>query len=489
MAHSRAALAAFFGVGCILTSMLAGRAQAAPTVSDPSQVEGYDTAAGAFGAPFGEGPPLEKSRFIVQLSANAVSGDTLLRRGKVVPAAIGAQSDSSAVARAQNQVKAEFGGEPLIPSAPFMLIELSRSDLKKLALSGKVGRMFPDRVRPLVAPKAKSTGVAPAADQPYAMELGSGVSIAILDTGVDSNHPYLGNRVVAEACYSTTNKFFKSKSVCPAGEGFAEGKGAAAPCIYDCSHGTHVAGIAAGNRGVAPRAQIVAVQVFSYFEDYHDIGAFDSDLIRAMDWVLRNAKRYNIVSANLSLGSDDEIRDPCDTDKLNGLLTNIAGDAARAGIAVAIASGNSSHKNGVGSPACLKDVATIGSTTVSDAISDFSNIGPLVDLVAPGSDICSSIPGGGYGRMSGTSMATPYVAGAFAGIRSIASGASVADIVAVLRSTGKKMRDSRPGGLPSIDIRRIDPARAAAEARRKWLRASGPLPPPSDVAKIANWCP
>lgn len=97
---------------------------------------------------------------------------------------------------------------------------------------------------------------------------GAGYTIAILDTGVDSSHPFLAGKVVHEACYSGTAA--GSTSLCPNGQTAVVGPGVATPCtLSGCDHGTHVAGIAAGTgstfSGVAKDARIIAIQVFSQF--------------------------------------------------------------------------------------------------------------------------------------------------------------------------------------------------------------------------------
>jgi len=120
---------------------------------------------------------------------------------------------------------------------------------------------------------------------------GSGEAVAVLDTGVQANHPYLGGRVITEACFSGGNG--AATTTCPNGLSSQSGLGAAAPCaIAGCEHGTHVAGIAAGDglnlggigyEGVAPAASIIAIQVFS------DVNgapvAFDSDVIAGLDYL------------------------------------------------------------------------------------------------------------------------------------------------------------------------------------------------------------
>jgi subtilisin len=140
---------------------------------------------------------------------------------------------------------------------------------------------------------------------------GGGKTIAVLDTGVDRFHPFLGGRVVEEACYS-------SNSNCPNGQKSQTGTNSAAPCTYaasGCRHGTHVAGIAAGQgsniSGVAPNANIMAVQVFSRFtgsscanqaEDPCTL-TFTSDQIAGMErvYLLRNTRSFAAV--NMSLGA------------------------------------------------------------------------------------------------------------------------------------------------------------------------------------------
>ena len=108
---------------------------------------------------------------------------------------------------------------------------------------------------------------------------GSGQVVAILDTGVDSSHEFLTGKVVAEACFSSDDAGSSTTSLCPGGSDSEIGVGAAANCalaISGCDHGTHVAGIAAGTgasfSGVAKGADIIAVQVFTKFNNDADCG-------------------------------------------------------------------------------------------------------------------------------------------------------------------------------------------------------------------------
>jgi subtilisin family serine protease len=147
---------------------------------------------------------------------------------------------------------------------------------------------------------------------------GAGTAVAVLDTGVDADHPAFGSRVVAEACFSLGEDWKDSSSGdCPDGTAEQVGSGAGAPLPSDVAgwwHGTHVAGIAAGQAvdaellagehdlhdGVAPEADILAVQVF------HANGggsmAWDSDIIAGLDWVAAQ-EEHDVAAVNLSLGA------------------------------------------------------------------------------------------------------------------------------------------------------------------------------------------
>ncbi|MFK8068598.1 MAG: S8 family serine peptidase [Gammaproteobacteria bacterium] len=275
---------------------------------------------------------------------------------------------------------------------------------------------------------------------------GSGQLIAILDTGVDSDHPFLSGKVVHEACFSKTSG--DSTSICPDGSNNQIGTGAAEPCINDCEHGTHVAGIAAGKgdsfSGVAPDANIMAIQVFSHFTGAYCNGAsscvlaYTSDILSGLEHVYSMKDTYNIASVNMSLGGG-AYSSACD-----GSIYKSTIDLLKAAdIATVIASGNDGYSSQVSSPACISTAITVGSTTKSDAISSFSNSADLLDILAPGSSIQSSIPGTSYGYMSGTSMATPHVAGAFAAIRSKYPTSSVDEILTALKNTGVSITDTR----------------------------------------------
>jgi subtilisin len=291
---------------------------------------------------------------------------------------------------------------------------------------------------------------------------GTGQTVAIVDTGVDGGHPFLASKVVSEACYSVLGD-------CPNGSRSQIGPGAAAPCRFDadCSHGTHVAGIAAGRRanggtfdGVAPGATLIAINAFSQCPSGGPC-AYHSDLLAALERVYALRTSFAIASVNMSLGGTP-LGDTCDTDVLKPVIDNLAG----AGIATVVASGNDYSSARLSSPACISSAISVGSTTDStpvDRVSSFSNSAASLDLLAPGQYIRSSVAGGGYETWQGTSMAAPHVAGAWAVLKSRYPAWSVASVLVQLQSTGVAVTDFR-NGLTKARILLSAPGRPGAPA-------------------------
>lgn len=309
---------------------------------------------------------------------------------------------------------------------------------------------------------------------------GQGQAVAVLDTGVEADHPFLRGKVIAEACFS--NGAGEDISLCPNGSDTQVGPGAAdatIPACFSgannlCSHGTHVAGIAAGKDtagsnhppyGVAKDAAIIAVQVFTRFNDSAICGgsppcsgAFTSDILAGLDWIYSNRDSLpegtQVAAANLSLGSG-AYTSYCDSEPSKPIIDSLRS----VGVATVIASGNEYYVNAVGAPGCISTAVTVASSTKQDTISSFSNMASMVDLVAPGSDILSSIPGGSYDFKSGTSMAAPHVAGAFAALRSRLPSISVSQIENALKETGMLITDDRVSGYQTTKPRiRVDQA-------------------------------
>lgn len=254
--------------------------------------------------------------------------------------------------------------------------------------------------------------------------------IVIIDTGVQKDHPFLQNRVALEACFSAK---------CPNNQTSMIGPGAATPVHW---HGTHVAGIAAGQsssmRGIAPEANIIAVNVFDATGS-----AYDEHIINALNWVNTISSQYNIASVNMSLGSSSVFSGTCDSyiPELTTAIKNLKDK----NIATVVSSGNS-YANGMSSPACISHSVSVAAMyTNSTSITSFSNINKNTTIAAPGYNINSSTTGSSYRLASGTSMAAPFIAGAFAVYRSKFGIQSVDKVVSDFKLTTRTAADSYTG--------------------------------------------
>ena len=343
---------------------------------------------------------------------------------------------------------------------------------------------------------------------------GVGSSVAVLDTGVDTNHEALRDQIIQEACFSTTDESYGSQSVCANGASMQVGVGSGQPCdltIDACNHGTHVAGIVAGRaltydgittRGIAPDAKIIAIQVFSRFAATHPsaicgasattdcVFAFEHDLLRALDWLQLTYDRRlwgTLAAVNMSLG-DGSYSEPCDT---VGFVPDypfkwFIDQLRESGVATVVAAGNGASSNGVSFPACVSSAISVGSVSstkpvfgLRDMPSAFSNAPQasanvpnaqgdrLLDFYAPGASIRSSIAAGdnAFAEFSGTSMAAPHVAGAWALIKSIRPTAGVSLVSRWLYDTGLPIYEQRSGFDPALVVPRVDVIRALAEIR------------------------
>jgi subtilisin family serine protease len=335
---------------------------------------------------------------------------------------------------------------------PYMALEVDEAGLEALWRNPKIFSIHED----VPVPPALSDSV-PLIEANKVWDYGfdgSGITVAILDTGVRKKHEFLDDgKVVSEACYSSNNG---STSVCPNGEEEQVGPGAGVNCpasIDGCDHGTHVAGIAAGTggadglEGVAKGADIISIQVFSEF------GLIDcllaglsapcvltrtSDQIKGLERVLTLSDSFDIAAVNMSLGGGWHSSN-CDDDPRKAAIDNLLS----VGIATIAASGNDGRTNAINAPACISSAVSVGATNKSDAVANFSNSASILDLLAPGVSIRSSVPKNSYANMRGTSMAAPHVTGAFALLKQANPDASAADILDSLKITGVEVLDSR----------------------------------------------
>lgn len=341
----------------------------------------------------------------------------------------GRADQRAAIAGAQGALRRHLGpgrwrrGFATIPAA---VAEVDEAGLRRLMADPLVRRIGLDRAEAMHL----FTSV-PHVNGPQAVAGGAdgrGWAVAILDTGVDATHPFFGGRVVAEACFSGGGD--AAESVCPGAATALTAAGAARPCsLGGCDHGTHVAGVAAGYlnasfMGVAPRAAIVAVQVFSRVDNLEACNgaapcalSYVSDQIQALEYVFLEAHNRPIAAVNMSLGSGG-YADQAACDVAETARKAVIDNLASVGIATVVSSGNAGLGDAIAAPACITSAIAVTALDNADRDASFANLSPAIDLAAPGVGVISAVPGGGYLARSGTSVAAPHVAGAITALRS-----------------------------------------------------------------------
>ncbi|MFF9149789.1 S8 family peptidase [Streptomyces sp. NPDC014861] len=336
-----------------------GSLSALPAVAAPAAPEGVIQNAGAEGAIAGS--------YIVTLEESAQAETA---EGRAVAAEYGA--------KIKKTYTSALNGYS---------VELSEAQARKLAADPAVKSVAQNRVFKINAtqPNPPSWGLdridqrALPLNQSYTYPdtAGQGVTAYIIDTGVRISHADFGGRAF--------NGFdaVDNDNVSQDGNG----------------HGTHVAGTVAGSAyGVAKKAKIVGVRVL----DNNGSGT-TAGVVAGIDWVTRNAVKPAVANMSLGGGAD-------------ATLDAAVRNSIASGVTYAVAAGNSNANASNYSPARVSEALTVGSTTNTDARSSFSNYGSVVDIFAPGSSITSAWHTGdsATNTISGTSMASPHVAGAAA---------------------------------------------------------------------------
>ncbi|MBC2900723.1 S8 family peptidase [Streptomyces cupreus] len=266
-------------------------------------------------------------------------------------------------------------------------VEASAAEAKKFAADPAVASVVQNRTFSIAAtqPSPPSWGL-DRVDQrnlplnssyTYPDSAGQGVTAYVIDTGVRITHSDFGGR--ASYGYDAVDNDNTAQ----------DGHG----------HGTHVAGTVAGSAyGVAKKARVVGVRVLN-----NSGSGTTAQVVAGIDWVAQNAVKPAVANMSLGGGADTAI----DTAVRNAIAS---------GVTFAVAAGNESTNASTRSPARVTEAITVGATTSSDAKASYSNYGTVLDLFAPGSSITSAwnTSDSATNTISGTSMATPHVAGAAA---------------------------------------------------------------------------
>lgn len=262
---------------------------------------------------------------------------------------------------------------------------------------------------------------------------GAGVTVAVLDTGIDSSHAEFQGKMIEMVTYDVDSWTSRSSQ----------------PSIDTEGHGTHVAGLVGGRRvGVAPSATIVNGTMIPGGE-----GSL-SDFVLALEWA---ASRPDIAVVNMSAGIPGYIE---------GMEDAIA-DLLTLGVLPIIAIGNEG-RNRTRSPGNYNSVLSVGACSKSGAVASFSGSGTYTvdhqiyrvpDLVAPGRSVTSSVQGGGYQQWDGTSMATPIVSGIAALILQKHPTISFLDLTDALQDTCEDLGvsiDRQGAGVVQVSAATVD---------------------------------
>ncbi len=275
---------------------------------------------------------------------------------------------------------------------------------------------------------------------------GAGVVVAVLDSGLDTDHDDLGDDLIHQACFLD----FGGSGRCPNGNTRQLGTGAAED---DHGHGTNVTGIitAGGVRssaGVAPDAEVVALKVLDGTNSF----AFFSEIVAALDYLIANPQ-LGVRVINMSLGTNALFSGTCD----NAASFTIAGSRAintlRANGILAFASSmNNGNKGQMAVPACLRNVLAVGATDDFDSVAGFTNSNNALALMAPGVGIVSTGRGNSTSSFSGTSQAAPHAAGCAALLLEAGAAAMPDQLESILLDSPTAVTDPGNGGaFPRLD--------------------------------------
>jgi hypothetical protein len=363
-------------------------------------------------------------------------------------ASVARRQDAFAQALGSRFARGERGYINRIDGLPFVSVFVTPSELRSLAVipyvdsiaeEGQAEEFLQDTVPQVQANTLQASG-----------HSGLYRTVAVIDSGVQTDHPFFSARLVGGACYSTSDP--PNGPICAGGAASGSTTTASGgPCSHpetkggiagDCRHGTHVAGIAVGSatprKGVAPSANLISIQVSSQTATGCAVGLtvpcrriLESDVVNALNRVYAIRNNYSIASVNLSFGITTGGFSSNDCSSSWPALATAIGQLEAAHIPVVAASGNSAEAvpttaNKLPVPACIIKTISVAAVRKNDTFGSYSNANQgLLDMLAPGGDddgtgeVESSVVGSTYGSTSATSQAAPHVAGALAALKNV----------------------------------------------------------------------
>lgn len=379
----------------------------------------------------------------------------------------GSAAMSTRIASARSRVLARVPAREIEVVRSFthvnaMAVTVDAAGLERLANSPDVKRVDLD-----LGGQGHLNEAVPLANIDTAQNLGltgSGITVALLDSGYDSDHVDLADDLVGEACFCGSGP----TGCCPGGGSVEVGTGSAED---DNGHGTNVSGIVTGAGNVAPAggapdAGVVAVKVL----DFESKFCCTSNIVAGLDWVIQNRPDVDIVS--MSLGTLATYSADCDT--VNSATMSLASaiDTLRSmGVAVFASSGNDGSSSQMTAPACIANAISVGAvwdadfgqvqmstcsetSTAPDQITCFSNSSGTTDLVAPGASTSATGIGGGMSTLTGTSQAAPLAASCAALMLEDDPTLLPEDIEAFLEMSPTRLTDAKNGlDYPRVDCR------------------------------------
>ncbi len=303
----------------------------------------------------------------------------------------------------------------------------------------------------------------PAVQSDYGVT-GAGVTVAVLDSGIDTDHPDLADAIVAQQCFTSPTPPLWNEGDC-----LPDYTNTGPSAEDNQGHGTHVSGIIVSNgtvsaKGFAPDANLVSVRVLN-----RKNAGWVSDWIKGIDWILENFDTQPVQILNMSLGTVSRYTANCD--RLVPSMASAIGRLRAKGVTIFASSGNRGDSTGIASPACNSGVISVGATYDSDlgrqpafntylagfgidcfdattslqTITCFTNSNADLDLLAPGALVESTGLKGGTATFRGTSQASPTAAGVAALLLQAAPLLNTDAIETILKKSGTPVKDVRNG--------------------------------------------